>query len=461
MSGNKPTLLGLPDELKTHVVPYLDREPFNALRGTNKSLHVFLSSNDSFFDKWPKLDDLFCEQDKREVVHLVKSPDNKKLCAVIRRYMRPGKMIVFDIKKGPINARSVNDRFQPVFSPGSDLIIAGAPSDDERGILIGRITTSAYTRASSKDRREIINWSNAFINFSIRGATFINQEQVWISHRSGRDTTPLSPSHVYSFKITRQRTNKNNIDVSTLSNALPQFTFLVANRDPEDQLNVNVVHKYPYTTIKVDGLWTLSRQLIVCKHIVQQPGYKIIQIPFSPRLDIETGIGMNVAFSTESQSLIGVGCDRSHHSGRIVTFFDEEKGHRIDEGPYQNFTEDLRLFDEYGPPKIWYYDGKIIVYSKRMIEAYQDEHDPDDHDETQLTATDRIRLEWNESCLSSPRAYYVRGKVPEDVKEKINRAQINMTYAVRCYYDTCELKPFLVGWTPEMWNLVLNGIVYV
>ena len=179
MSRKKATLLGLPDEINARIVPYLDRGSLDVLCQTNKSLRLFLESNDAFFDQWPRLDDLFYEQEHREVVHLVKSPNNKKLCAVVRQYQKAGKLLIFDIKKGLISTRAVNASFLPVFSPDSDLIVAG---NNGVGILIGRIATPAHTRASVRDERKIINWYTCNER-DIRGVTFINQEQVWISHR--------------------------------------------------------------------------------------------------------------------------------------------------------------------------------------------------------------------------------------------------------------------------------------
>ena len=79
MSRKKATLLGLPDEINARIVPYLDRGSLDVLCQTNKSLRLFLESNDTFFDEWPRLDDLFYEQEHREVVHLVKSPNNKQI----------------------------------------------------------------------------------------------------------------------------------------------------------------------------------------------------------------------------------------------------------------------------------------------------------------------------------------------------------------------------------------------
>lgn len=454
MSRNKATLLGLPDVLRASIVRYLDRDSLNSFCETNKSLCSFLKSDDSFFDKWPRMDELFCEQTRREVVYITKSPNNKKLCAIIREYNKPGKMIVFDIKKGPISTLSVSADFRPVFSPNSDLIIGGAPGV---GILIGRIAKSAHTRASAKEDRDIISWNKFFTNCVIRGVTFINHEEVWISHKAGRLILgQLSPNHVYSFTVTKHTTNTYGITVSPLSQSA--FMVPVTNRNPESELNVDVVHQHPYTAVNVHGRWTLTRQLFVCKHVTSSPGYELINIPLAPRLNIEVGMGMSIAFSPGARSLIGVGCDRGYqHSGRFVTFFDNDAQHNISEGPYQNFTRDLCHFDEYGPPKIWYYDGAIIVYSKPMAEDYVDQHDPD---ETQLTNEERTIMEWDETRLSPPRAYYIRGKVSADIKEKINRAQINMTYNVFEYYDMCKLTPFLIGWTPEMWNLILNGKVY-
>ena len=111
-------------------------------------------------------------------------------------------------------------------------------------------------------------------------------------------------------------------------------------------------------------------------------------------------------------------------------------------------------------PKIWYYDGNIIVYSRRMINEYIDEHDPDDPDESQLTEEDRNVLDWDESRLSPPRAFYIRGKVPNTIKDKLNGSNTEDLYITIEYAEQCTLTPFLEGWTSAMWNLILNGAMY-
>ena len=448
----------LPHLIHGNIVPYLDRGTFNALSATSKSLRNFFRSNDAFFNKWPRLDVFFCEQDRREIVHLTKSPDNKKLCIVVREYNKEGYVVVCDIKQGPITKRKVNVSFQPIFSPNSKLIIVGAPGNSGRGLFIGRISTPAHTRAYLKKKREIINWTRCFSNYAIRGATFIGEKDVWVSHISGGEEPQLSSSRVYSFTVINNSNNTSGIILSDLNMSI--FTVPIRNRIIENEMYVDVVHQFPYTAINVSSRWTLTSQLVICEHNKENEEYKFTYIPLSPRLNIEYGIGMNLAFSPGARSLIGVGCDRSYErSGRFVTFFDKDAGHSIDEGPYQNFTPDMHYFTEYGPPKIWYYDGNIIVYSVCMDEQYQWELN-----ETQLTNEERNEsrheIEWDESSLSPPKAFYIRGLVPNNIKERVNRAQINMTYNVSNYFEECKLTPFLEGWSAEMWNLILNGKIY-
>ena len=100
MADNRLLLTGLPHLALSNIIYSLDRASSNALSFTNRYLHNFITSDDTFFDKWPLLDVLFSHPDRREVVHLTISLDNKKLCAVIREYNKDGTMIVFDIKKG-------------------------------------------------------------------------------------------------------------------------------------------------------------------------------------------------------------------------------------------------------------------------------------------------------------------------------------------------------------------------
>lgn len=455
MTDNRISLTELPQLVQSKIIHHLNRASLNALCSTNRSLHNFITSNNFFCDNWPQLDALFCEQDRREIVHLTKSPDNKKLCAVIREYNKDGTLLVFDIKRGPISKCKVNDDFCPVFSPDGSLIIVGAPNNDRRGLLVGRISFSACTRARTQHGCEVINWSKCFSSYEIRGAAFINRTLVWISHRSGGSEPRLSPCRVYSFMLECNPRNRYGITKSHLS-ASP-FEINQNHGINDFDMNVDVIHKYPYSAINIHCFWTRTKSIIMCKHMDNGTEFEITDVPLNPRLNVSVGLGMSIAFSSKSNSLVGAGSDMSTYSGRLVTFYDEEAGHCVGEGPYQNFCHDLYYFDHYGSPKIWYYDGNILVYSRRMINEHIDQYDPD---ETQLTNEEKNILEWDESRFSSPRAFYVRGKVPSTIKDRVNIEQANYPFVTLDYADQCTLKPFLEGWTPVMWNLILNGAMY-
>lgn len=451
MTNNRLSFLCLPHLVHARIAPYLDRESFNALSETNKSLRIFLRSNNKLFDKWPRLNNLFKQDDRHEIVHLVKSPNNKKLCAVIREYEKPGTLIVFDIKLGLISKHTVNGNFQPAFSPNSDVIIAGLPDNDGRGLLIGRILTPPRTRASVREGREIISWYKCFNQYDIRGASFINQETVWVSHVSRVGADELSPQHVYSFTISNKPPNVHGMIISELHAS----SFIVPGNNQRRyfDINVDVVHKHPYTAINVNCTWELSSKVVLCKHLLCGSRFEFSTIALSPRLDLQAGLGVSLTFSSRSNSLIGVGYDSSDCDGRLITFFDESTGHDFKQGPYQNFSEDFNYYT----PKVWYYDGNIIVYSKTMHASYADQHDPD---ETLLTSEEKSQLEWDEMSLSPPSAFYIRGKVSDEIKRRMDETQTNVTYAISNYLDECKLTPFLQGWTPVMWNLILNGEIY-
>ena len=117
MADNRISLTRLPQLVQANIVKHLNRTSSDALSFTNRFLHNFMSSSDTFFDQWPQLNNLTCVQERREVVHLTQSPDKRKICAVIREYGKVATMIVLDIKRGPISRCKVNANFQPVFSP--------------------------------------------------------------------------------------------------------------------------------------------------------------------------------------------------------------------------------------------------------------------------------------------------------------------------------------------------------
>ena len=206
----------LPTELIGCIAPFLDRKSLGALCCTNKSINKFVMLKVKLFLQWPTFSKQVNPTDRKEMIHFVKSPDGTKLCIVSRQYGAAGMMCVYDVRTGPLCVVNVNHHFVPVFSPSSDLVIAGSVSINDRGVLIGRISSSDNKIANKKCMCYEINWHNRFNEYATTGATFVNRDEVWISHTSGGEHPRLSYQYVYRFRINTDPLCKCKIRVSNL-----------------------------------------------------------------------------------------------------------------------------------------------------------------------------------------------------------------------------------------------------
>ena len=450
----------LPKEIIGCISPLLDRKSIGALCCTNKYINKFLKSKNELFYQWPALGGCGNPTDSTEMVHLIRSPDGTKLCIVTRRYRQPGRMRVYDVRTGPICVVDVNNNFEPVFSPSSDIIIAGSVSENERGVLLGRISSTGNTRANKERMRYVIHWHNCFNEYAITGATFIDKHQVWISHTSGGERPQLSCRHVYSFTIHANSLQKWTITVSNLQQC--PFTIPISETfHLDDEVSVDVMHHYPHTAVAIHGpphyphtevnvRRSHTKQVVFYKHT--PTGYHRTIIPMNPRLHVQSGLMVSFTFSPQSTSFIGVA--NGIANGRIVTYFDETVGHFLNNGPFQNLSLDLNYFGAYGPPKIWYYDGDLLVYSIHEL--------PNCRINNRSTEEERELFRWKAAQLSPPKAIRVRGKVSDDIKECIMEDEQRQGYVTyERYYEKCILEqPFVEGWCPVMWDLILNNRPY-
>lgn len=449
-----------PKEIIGYIAMFLNRNSIGNLCCTSKSINRFLKLKVELFQRWPTFTLQINATDRNEMVHIIKSPDDTKLCIVNRRYGKSGSMCVYDIKTGPLCVINVNDHFMPVFSPSSDIIIAGSINQNERGVIIGRISSTGNTRANKVCMRYVIHWQNYFNEYAITGATYINQHEVLISHTSGGDNPRLSCRHIYNFTIDIDPLRKQSIMVSNLH----QCPFTVPFDEPyqpDDEISVDVSHHYRCTAVdihnkrhyprtEVNVRNSQTKQIIFYEHTLM--GYRRTIIPMNPRLFVQPGLMLSLAFSSQSSSFIGIANGISN--GRIITFFDEPISHMMNNGPFQNFSFDLNYFGAYGPPKIWYYDGDLLVYSIHEKPTNEINH--------RSTEEERQLFIWKAARLSAPKALRVRGKVSDDIKECIMEDERRRGYITyERYYEPCILDGHLSeGWCSIIWNIILNNKKY-
>ena len=147
------------------------------------------------------------------------------------------------------------------------------------------------------------------------------------------------------------------------------------------------------------------------------------------------GICCVIVCTSRSQAHVCAVCLGRHGRpfGRIITLWNERVNHFLEDGPLQNFCDDLNYSDASGPVKIWYYDGDILVYSTTILS----------NNDTDNEETGEVQF-WHQ--LNPPKAYHVRDRVPLNVKSRIDASEVpGHTVDNNSYRQEVLLQPFMDG----------------
>ena len=433
----------------------LDRASLGALYCTCRGLKNAISTRPQLFDKWPAFDSLVQPNLETDVVHISKSPDGTKLSIVTRYRDDTGIMVTYDRKIGQFDETNVNPKFCPCYSHDGKFIITGAPIG--RGIVVGLLFDD--------DGFPGIHWNNpVFTDFQLTGATFAGNHAVYTSHIStiSQGALRLCNDFIYGFFVQENPELPREIWVGRLQEM--QIDRFDVGQRADTQYHVNVQHKYPYTAVNIFDTYT--SKIFLCQHMDANFDFDInwhfygrqrctvTVIPMNPRLDVDVGLQMSLAFASSSLALVGVACDASY--GRIITYFNAVNNHLANAGPVQNFSRILNYFaEEDDRPKIWYYDGGTLIISVHQPSEFDDEDN-----ESELEHSNRM---WNESRLSRPYMFKIKDKVPNLVRDLIDAGERIVTDNVQNrivpltdYYEWCTVNPTDSGLTPYIWHTILN-----